>query len=158
MLRTMTSIHPASTLVFRPTPEASLPRALAPPRTGLAPASYRDLVARLRHVDSFVFMAPELLDAHSDIRLTRAGNLRGRLCSCSIVSLILLKDWSWCLGSGQSSTSLVSGRHQSIRYPAGSDTPRSVPLRTGLRIPRRLRRRRSLVDFIRGCALSSGSY
>jgi hypothetical protein len=36
---------------------------LASPRTGLAPASYRDLVARLRHVDSFVLMAPELLDA-----------------------------------------------------------------------------------------------
>ena len=63
MLRTVNSIHPASTLAFRPTPEVSLPRALAPPRTGLAPASYRDLVAQLRHVDSFVLMAPELLDA-----------------------------------------------------------------------------------------------
>ena len=63
MLRTATLIHPASTLAFRPTPGAALPRALAPPRTGLAPASYRDLVAQLRHVDSFILMAPELLDA-----------------------------------------------------------------------------------------------
>ena len=65
MLRTATLIHPASTLAFRPTPEVALPRALASPRTGLAPASYRDLVARLRHDYSFVFIAPELLDAHA---------------------------------------------------------------------------------------------
>src|ERR1035437_9713946 len=55
---------PHSTLTFRPTPGTALLRASAPPRTGLAPASYRDLVVRLRHVDSFVFRASELLDAH----------------------------------------------------------------------------------------------
>jgi hypothetical protein len=67
MLRTVNSIHPASTLAFRPTPEASLPRTLASPRTGLTPASDRDLVARLRHVDSFVFTTPKLLDARPDL-------------------------------------------------------------------------------------------
>jgi hypothetical protein len=44
---------------------------LAPPRTGLAPASYRDLVARLRHDHSFVLMAPELLDARPHISASR---------------------------------------------------------------------------------------
>jgi len=63
MLRTVKLIHPASTQVFRPTPEASLPGTLASPRTGLSPASYRELVARLRHVDSCLH-TPELLDAH----------------------------------------------------------------------------------------------
>ena len=40
-----------------------LPRTLASPRTGLSPAGCPQLVARLRHVDLLVFMAPELLDA-----------------------------------------------------------------------------------------------
>ena len=46
MLRTAHLIHPASTLTSLSNPEASLPRTLASPWTGLAPVSYRELVAR----------------------------------------------------------------------------------------------------------------
>ena len=42
----------------RPTPEASLPGTLASPRTGLAPAGCRKLVARLRHDRSFAIRRP----------------------------------------------------------------------------------------------------
>ena len=42
---------------------SQLPGTLASPRTGLAPAGCPQLVARLRHVDLLVVMAPELLDA-----------------------------------------------------------------------------------------------
>src|SRR5829696_6150806 len=40
--------RPASTPGSRPTPGAALPGTLASPRTGLTPAGYRELVARLR--------------------------------------------------------------------------------------------------------------
>ena len=43
MLRTGQLFHLASTPAFQPNPEASLPRTLASPRTGLAPAGYRGL-------------------------------------------------------------------------------------------------------------------
>src|SRR5271155_302943 len=63
MLRTAKLLHPASDPAFRPTPGASLPGTLASPRTGLAPAGRRELLARLRHGCSFALIAPELLDA-----------------------------------------------------------------------------------------------
>ena len=50
MLRTGQLLHPASTPASQPTPEASLPGTLASPRTGLAPAGYRELVVRLHQV------------------------------------------------------------------------------------------------------------
>src|SRR3982751_4484410 len=50
MLRTGQLFHLASHLASRPRTEASLPGALAPPRTGLPPAGCRELVARLRHI------------------------------------------------------------------------------------------------------------
>ena len=62
-LRTDQLLHPASTPASQPDPEASLPGTLASPRTGLPPAGYRELVARLRHDHSFRVMAPGLLDA-----------------------------------------------------------------------------------------------
>ena len=43
MLRTGQLFHLASTPAFQPDPEASLPRTLASPRTGLAPAGHREL-------------------------------------------------------------------------------------------------------------------
>src|SRR5277367_647093 len=58
MLRTAKLLHPASDPAFRPTPGASLPGTLASPRTGLAPAGRRELLARLRHGCSFALMAP----------------------------------------------------------------------------------------------------
>src|SRR5271156_6242097 len=58
MLRTAKLLHPASEPAFRPTPGASLPGTLASPRTGLAPAGRRELLARLRHGCSFALMAP----------------------------------------------------------------------------------------------------
>ena len=64
MLRTGQLLHPASTPTSRPTPGASLPGTLASPRTGLAPAGCRELVARLRHEVVSFLTAPELLDAH----------------------------------------------------------------------------------------------
>src|ERR1035437_5891301 len=65
MLRTATLLHPASTPASRPTPGASLPGTLVSPRTGLAPAGHRELVARLCHDCSFALTAPELLDART---------------------------------------------------------------------------------------------
>ena len=62
MLRTAHLIHPASTRASLPKPEVSLPRTLASPWTGLTPASYRELVAQLRHFYLLVLMTPELLD------------------------------------------------------------------------------------------------
>jgi len=64
MLRTAHLLCPASTPASRPTSGASLPRTLASPRTGLAPAGCRELVARLRHEVVSFLTAPELLDAH----------------------------------------------------------------------------------------------
>src|ERR1700677_4636890 len=58
MLRTAKLLHPASDPAFRPTPGASLPGTLASPRTGLAPAGRRELLARLRHGCSFALRAP----------------------------------------------------------------------------------------------------
>ena len=55
MLRTGHLLGPASTQASRPTPEASLPGTLASPRTGLAPAGCRELVARPRHVINYSF-------------------------------------------------------------------------------------------------------
>ena len=43
MLRTGQLLHPASTPASQPKPGASLPRTLASPRTGLAPAGHREL-------------------------------------------------------------------------------------------------------------------
>ena len=64
MLRTGQLFDPASTPASRPTPGASLPGTLAFPRTGLAPAGSRELVARLRHEVVSFLTASELLDAH----------------------------------------------------------------------------------------------
>jgi hypothetical protein len=64
MLRTAHLLCPASTPTSRPTSGASLPGTLASPRTGLAPAGCRELVARLRHGVVSFLTAPELLDAH----------------------------------------------------------------------------------------------
>ena len=76
MLRTAHLVHLASTQASLPKPEVSLPRTLASPWTGLAPASYRELVARLRHFYLLVLMTSELLDARgfrlSDGRTNRA--------------------------------------------------------------------------------------
>ena len=58
MLRTGQLLHPASTPASRPKPGASLPGTLASPRTGLAPAGCRELVARLRHDHSFALRRP----------------------------------------------------------------------------------------------------
>ena len=66
MLRTAHLFHPASTPTSRSTPGASLPRTLASPRTGLAPAGCRELVARLRHEVVSFLTAPKLLDAQLD--------------------------------------------------------------------------------------------
>jgi hypothetical protein len=55
----------ASTPGSHPTPGVLLPRTLASPRTGLAPAGCRELVARLRRALLRWSSAPELLDAHS---------------------------------------------------------------------------------------------
>jgi len=51
-----------------------LPGTLASPRTGLAPAGCPQLVARLRHRDLLVVVAPELLDAPLNCR-HRSGGL-----------------------------------------------------------------------------------
>jgi len=77
MLRTATLLHPASTSAFRPTPGASLPGTLASPRTGLAPAGHRELVARLCHDCSFAFTASELLDARGLLRGGADSLIRG---------------------------------------------------------------------------------
>ena len=53
----------ASTPGSRPAPGAVLPGTLASPRTGLAPAGCRELVARLRRLPPPFSLAPELLDA-----------------------------------------------------------------------------------------------
>jgi hypothetical protein len=58
----------ASTPGSRPTPGAALPGTLASPRTGLAPAGCPELVTRLRHDILLDDMAPELLDAHFDLK------------------------------------------------------------------------------------------
>src|SRR5271168_4012308 len=58
MLRTAKLLHPASDPASRPSPGASLPGTLASPRTGLAPAGRRELLARLRHGCSFALRAP----------------------------------------------------------------------------------------------------
>ena len=63
MLRTANLIHPASTQTSRYTLGISLPGTLASPRTELTSASCRELLARLRHIHSFVSITPELLDA-----------------------------------------------------------------------------------------------
>src|SRR5215203_6520657 len=81
MLRTGQSPAPstgrsssASTPGSRPTPGVLLPGTLASPRTGLAPAGCRELVARLRRRSlPSVTSAPELLDAHSDGITDRTG-------------------------------------------------------------------------------------
>jgi len=62
-LRTAHLLGPASTPTSRSTPGAPLPGTLASPRTGLAPAGCRELVARLRHGLVSFSIAPELLDA-----------------------------------------------------------------------------------------------
>ena len=56
-------LHLASTQASLPKPEVSLPRTLASPWTGLTPASYRELVAQLRHFNLLGVMTSELLDA-----------------------------------------------------------------------------------------------
>ena len=60
-------LHAVSSLRFdggiSPDAGSQLPGTLASPRAGLAPAGCPQLVARLRHVDLLVVMAPELLDA-----------------------------------------------------------------------------------------------
>ena len=53
MLRTGHSLHPASTTASQPHPEASLPGTLASPQTGLTPAGHQELLAQLRHDNSF---------------------------------------------------------------------------------------------------------
>ncbi len=63
MLRTGQLLHPASNPASRPEPGVSLPGTLASPRTGLPPAGYRELGARLRHDHFLPVMAPGLLDA-----------------------------------------------------------------------------------------------
>ena len=73
MLRTGQLLHLASTPASQPDPEASLPGTLASPRTGLSPAGYQELVAQLRHDNSFAVMAPELLDARGSRLRTSAG-------------------------------------------------------------------------------------
>jgi hypothetical protein len=57
-LRTGRSLRPASHPASRPRTGASLPRTRASPRTGLTPAGRPELVARLRHVELLLFMAP----------------------------------------------------------------------------------------------------
>ena len=73
-------LHAVSSLRFdggiSPDAGSQLPGTLAPPRTGLAPVGCPQLVARLRHVDLLVVMAPELLDA---LRKCRSCSPSGRL-------------------------------------------------------------------------------
>src|SRR5271156_5754503 len=84
MLRTAKLLHPASDPAFRPTPGASLPGTLASPRTGLAPAGRRELLARLRHGCSFALIAPELLDARDFRGIPRTfGQSSGHFLGCS---------------------------------------------------------------------------
>ena len=68
MLRTAHLLRPASTPTSRPTSGASLPGTLASPRTGLAPAGYRELVARSPMSLGYSLLPPasELLDAQRD--------------------------------------------------------------------------------------------
>jgi hypothetical protein len=63
MLRTGQLLHPASHPASQPRTEASLPRTLASPRTGLTPAGCLELHARLHHHNLLVVTAPELLGA-----------------------------------------------------------------------------------------------
>ena len=60
-------------------PGGFAPGTLASPRTGLPPAGYRELVARLRHDRSFLLMASGLLDA-------RGSRLSGRDGRCASIS------------------------------------------------------------------------
>ena len=92
MLRTGQLLHPASTPAFRPTPGASLPGTLASPRTGLAPAGCRELVARLlmRSPSSW---RPELLDAHQSQSLTEASSRWKLKCRRG-------PGWRWGTGKG----------------------------------------------------------
>ena len=63
MRRSAHRIHLTSNQASLPKPKVLLPRTLASPWTGLTPASYRELVARLRHFSLLGVMTPELLDA-----------------------------------------------------------------------------------------------
>ena len=67
-LRTGQLLHPASTPTFRPTPWALLPGTLAFPRTGLAPAGSRELVARTPTSSGYPLQTQEseLLDAQRE--------------------------------------------------------------------------------------------
>jgi hypothetical protein len=74
MLRTGHLLRPAPHPASRPRTGASLPGTLASPRTGLAPVGCPQLVARLRHHNLLVVMAPKLLDARAErhgLRLLR---------------------------------------------------------------------------------------
>ena len=71
MLRTGQLLRPASNPASRPRTGASLPGTLASPRTGLTPAGYPQLVARLHHHNLLPVMAPELLDAPPKRRAPR---------------------------------------------------------------------------------------
>jgi hypothetical protein len=74
MLRTGQSLRPASHPASRPRTGASLPGTLASPQTGLAPAGHPQLVARLRHNNLLVVMAPKLLDALPERRVADVQN------------------------------------------------------------------------------------
>src|SRR3954451_12951876 len=68
MLRTGQLLGPAPNPASRPRTGPPLPGTLASPRAGLAPAGCPQLVARLRHNNLLVVMAPKLLDAPPERR------------------------------------------------------------------------------------------
>src|SRR5437660_9725546 len=73
MLPTGQLLGPAPNPASQPRTGAPLPGTLASPRAGLAPAGCPQLVARLRHNNLLVVMAPKLLDAPPERRLPDSG-------------------------------------------------------------------------------------
>ena len=81
MLRTAHLLHLASTQASLPKPEVLLPRTLASPWTGLTPASYRELVAQLRHFNLLGVMTSELLDARGSRLSNPRENQYSKMCA-----------------------------------------------------------------------------
>ena len=82
--------------------------------------SHRDLVARLRHVDSFVLMAPELLDAPSDFRIAAK---RPRVTRNTVRALGMghSEIWNEANERFRRSLSLPSGRPSGRRVATCAD-------------------------------------
>ena len=127
MLRTAKLLHSASDPAFRPNPGASLPGTLASPRTGLAPAGRRELVARLRHECSFAVMASPNCWTHGTFVGPRAQSsrrpsvARNRVPSCSPCSRC---DADQSLLSSLAHASALSSRDGGYNRRAGNHLSR----------------------------------